>query len=387
MTQIDFTALDFSADAAPTAAAAAPVPARLKPLRRRELVEVSEQLSVMLSTGVTVADALSGCGEQAEMDGQAHVAGLLARVTAAVESGDDLSAALAGHPDSFPHVYVALVRAGERGGMMPAMIERAVGYLRDEQEIVGKVRGAMTYPAAMLGFAVVTTVSLLVFVLPRFAALYEGKEDKLPVPTKALMWLSDATVAQWHLILPGVALIAFAAWRWLGGEGGRTWWHGAQLRLPVVGPMYRRLHLSRGLRMLGTLGGAGVNLVDCLEVARDLATNVWFAALWRDVADQIKAGRSVSEPLRNSPLARALVPPAVAQMVRAGESGGRLAEVAERVAVHAERDSEAVGGRGDAVHRAADDRGDGRPDRRHHAGDAPARLHPRPRRRGVRRRE
>ncbi len=310
----------------------------VKRLKRSELIAVSEQLSVMLDAGVQVADALRSCCEQAEMDKQLHVARTLEEVALAVESGDDLSTALSRQGSSFPRVYVALVRAGEKSGLMCSMIQRAVGYLRDEQEILRKVQGAMTYPAIMFAFAMLTTVSLLVFVLPRFTAIYAGKEDRLPLPTKMLMWMSDQLIHQWHFIVPGLLVGGFLGWRWIRSGPGRAWWDGMQLRLPLIGGMYRKLHLSRGLRMMGTLGGAGVQLVDCLETAKELASNVWYAALWQDVADQIRAGRPVSEPLRSSPLARALVPPAVSQMIRAGETGGKLSQVAEKVAGHAERE-------------------------------------------------
>ena len=342
MTQIDFSSLgdptapaDFGA-AGETTRSATP-PRRLR-LKRNELVEVSEQVAVMLDAGVTVADALECCREQAERDEQEAVEFVLRDVAERVTSGSDLSGALSAHPQSFPSVYVALIRAGEKSGLMTQMLQRAVGYLRDEQEILRKVRGAMTYPAIMFAFAMVTTVSLLIFVLPRFTKLYAGKEHLLPTPTKVLIFLSDLLVHQWHLLVPGVGLAAFGAWHWLRGEAGQNWWHATQLRLPMLGPMFRRLHLSRGLRMLGTLGGAGVGLVDCLDTAVELSTNVWYRALWQDVAEQIRAGRPVSEPLRSTPLAEALVPPAVAQMIKAGEAGGQLSRTAEKVALHAERE-------------------------------------------------
>ena len=344
MTQIDFATLgqpDAPPAETPAGRAAISLPyfgRRESRLRRADLLEVSEQVAVMLDAGVRVADAVETCREQAELAGQTDVADVLGRVGRRVENGEPLSDALAHFPESFPSVYVALVRAGEKSGLMTAMLQRAVAYLRDEREILQKVRGAMTYPAIMMAFALCTTVAMLVFVLPRFTGLYAGKEDRLPVPTKILMAVSDGLVGYWWAIAPGVALAALGVWRWLSTDGGREWWHATQLRLPLVGPMYRRLHLSRGLRMLGTLGGAGVGLVDCLDTARELATNVWYAALWQDVADQIRAGRPVSEPLRDGDLGAALVPPSVAQMVRAGEAGGRLSDVSQKIAGHAERE-------------------------------------------------
>ena len=298
-------------------------------LKRAELVQLSSQLSVMLETGVMISEALEGIAEQAD---KPNVKTIVEEVAAAVGRGEDFSTAVGRHPQSFPQMFVALIRASEKGGMLPRMIERANGYLRDEHEILRKVRGALTYPAIMFSFALLTCVFMLAFVLPRFTGLYRGKEHLLPAPTKILLWLSGAITQHWMYLLPGTLLAIFILWQWLRTESGRETWHTVQLRLPLLGPMYRKLHLSRGLRMIGTLAGAGVGLVDCLENAEHLAGNRLYARLWKSVGGRIRQGMPFSEALRNSPL----VPPSVAQMLHSGEKAGRLAMVTERVAEYAE---------------------------------------------------
>lgn len=300
-------------------------------LKRAELVQLSAQLSVMLDTGVTISDALECIAQQADKPNVKHV---VDEIALAVGRGEDLSAAVARQPRSFPRIFVALIRASEKGGMLPRMIDRASGYLRDEQEIVRKVKGALTYPAIMFSFALLTSVFMLAFVLPRFTGLYKGKEHLLPLPTKALLALSGVLTQHWLIWVPAVPAAAFVAWRWLRTEHGREAWHRAQLRLPLLGSMFRKLHLARGLRMIGTLAGAGVSLVDCLENAEQLAGNRLYARLWSDVGSGIRQGKPFSESLRGSPL----VPPAIAQMIHSGESAGKLALVTEKVAEHSERE-------------------------------------------------
>jgi type II secretory pathway component PulF len=114
--------------------------------------------------------------------------------------------------------------------------------------------------------------------------------------------------------------------------GGRRAWHYLQLRIPLLGPMFRKLHLARGLRMVGTMAAAGVNLVDCVNTARDLCGNTYFVDLWDDVRDQLQVGRQLSEPLFASPL----VPKSVAAMISSAEKGGKLAGVLEQVSTYAE---------------------------------------------------
>jgi type IV pilus assembly protein PilC len=283
----------------------------------------------MLETGVTISDALESISRQAE---KPHVKAVLEDVAMAVGRGDDLSTAVGRQPRSFPRIFVALVRASEKGGMLPRMIERANGYLRDEQEIIRKVRGALTYPAIMFTFALMTCIFMLAFILPRFTVLYRGKEHLLPVPTKVLLTLSGVITQHWGYLLIGTAMTGAIAWQWLRSEGGREAWHRLQLRIPLLGPMFRKLHLSRGLRMIGTLAGAGVGLVDCLENAEQLAGNRLYARLWSTAGSRIRQGMPFSESLRSSPL----VPPSISQMLHSGEMAGKLAIVTERVAEHAE---------------------------------------------------
>jgi type IV pilus assembly protein PilC len=300
-------------------------------LKRAELIQLSAQLAVMLETGVTISDALECVGQQAD---KPNVRSVIEQVAAAVGRGDDFSTAVGRQPRSFPRIFVALMRASERSGMLPRMIVRANAYLRDELEIIRRVRGAMTYPAIMLCFALATCVMMLAFVLPRFTVLYKGKEHLLPVPTKVLLAMSSLLTEHWMYLLPGTAAAVLVLWSWLSTESGQEAWHRLQLRLPLAGPMFKKLHLSRGLRLIGTLAGAGVNLVDCLENAEALAGNRLYGRLWNEVGGRIRQGQPFSDALRNSPL----VPPAVAQMLHSGESAGKLSLVMERVAEHSEEE-------------------------------------------------
>jgi len=300
-------------------------------LKRSELLHVSEQLAVMLDTGVSISDALASVIDNCE---NPRIIAVVSVIHGQVEQGDALSTALARQPGSFPQVYRSLIVASEKGGMMAAMIDRATTYLRDEQEIIRKVRGALTYPLVMLGFALSTTIFLLSFVLPRFVVMYRGKEDRLPVPTKVLIGISDVLVNHWTLIVPATLAVAWVIYFWLKSESGRGWWHTTQLHVPLLGGMFRTLHLSRGLRMIGTLAGAGVTLDECVKTAEELSANGHYRQLWGEVSSRIGEGQSFSDPLAAS----SLVSKPVVQMIRAGESSGQLANVTERVAEHAERE-------------------------------------------------
>lgn len=298
-------------------------------IKRDEVIQFSNQLAIMLDTGVTLAEALECCSENA---GRPQVRELLADLTAQVHNGVDLSAALARHPRSFPKIYIALIQASEKSGMMSRLLARATQYLKDEQEILRKVRGALTYPGIMFGFALTTTIFLLVFVMPRFTVIYANKGAALPTPTRLLMSLSNGLVTYWMYIVPSIAAVVFAALLFVRTAQGKVFKDWLSLRIPLIGPMLQKLHLSRGLRTIGTMACAGVALVDCVETAGSLSGNTYFRELWAKVSSQIQNGRPFSEPLRDSPL----VPGSVSRMLASGEKGGKLALVMEQVSSFSE---------------------------------------------------
>jgi type IV pilus assembly protein PilC len=300
-------------------------------ISRAELIQLSTQLAIMSDTGVPLTEALSCMQAQEPTPAMAK---LLLDLSNQVQGGIDFSAALARHPRSFPRLYIALMKASERSGMLSKMLTRANAYLRDEHETVRRVKGALTYPAIMISFAILTTTFLLTFVMPKFTAIYASKGAALPVPTRILMALSNALVSNWPWIVGGVIATTVGGRFYLRTIKGKRQWNWLQLRIPLMGPMFRKLHLSRGMRMIGTMAGAGVGLVDCVATANELCDNIYFRELWDEVSEKIQAGKQMSEPLSQSPL----VPRSIAQMINSGEKGGKLALVMEQVAGFSEQE-------------------------------------------------
>jgi type IV pilus assembly protein PilC len=300
-------------------------------ISRTEVIQLSTQLAIMLETGVTLIEALDCIAAQQT---RPNVKALVEDLSTQVQGGGEFSRALSRHPRSFPRLYVAMIRASEKSGMMSKMMNRAVAYLRDEQDIVRKVKGALTYPAIMFAFALTTTIFLLAFVLPKFTAIYANKGAALPVPTRVLMAASHFVVHHYPVLILGTLFAAAGAYFYVGTPGGARAWHGVQLRIPLVGPMLRKLHLARGMRMIGTMAGAGVTLVDCVTTAHDLCGNLHFRDLWDEVSRKIQTGKQLSDPLFASPL----VPRSVAQMIHSGEKSGKLAAVMEQVSTFAEQE-------------------------------------------------
>lgn len=300
-------------------------------ISRAELIQFSMQLAIMVETGVTLSDALECIAQQTDKPQSKDLVDDLLEI---VRGGQDFSTALQRHPRSFPRLYIALIKASERSGMMSKMLVRATNYLRDEQDIVRRVKGALTYPCILMSFAVLMTVGLLAFVLPKFTAIYAAKAAALPLPTKILMAASDFIVTHYISLPIGIVVTAAGLFLYVRTPGGKQALDYLQLNVPLIGQLFRKMHLSRGLRMIGTMAGAGVTLVDCVNTARDLCGNAHFERLWDTVLEQIKAGRQMSEPL----FASALVPRSIAQMIHSAEKSGKLATVMEQVAGYSENE-------------------------------------------------
>jgi len=296
---------------------------------RADVIQLSTQLAIMLETGVNLTEALDCIAKQSEKPRVRLIVGDLCEQ---LQAGNSFSDALARHPRSFPTLYVALIRASEKSGMMSRLLNRATAYLRDEQETIRKVKGALTYPAIMFGFAITTTTFLLAFVLPRFTAIYANKKAALPGPTRMLMALSDFLINDWMILVAAIATTVVGAMLYGRTSAGGRLFHLIQLHVPLFGKLYRKLHLARGLRMCGTMAGAGVQLMECVKTAHDLCPNSYFRDLWRQAEEQIQSGKQLSEPL----FASSLVPRGVAQMLYSGEKSGKLAMVMEQVSTYAE---------------------------------------------------
>jgi len=210
------------------------------------------------------------------------------------------------------------------------MLERIAGYIGQQLETRKMVIGASIYPAIIGILAVVVTVFLLTFVLPKFYTLFEGKEEVLPFATVFLMGLSKMLMSQWPFILGGVVLAAGALWAALRTEVGMFWLDKMKLTIPILKGMFRSLYITRSLQTLGQLINAGVPMLDTLKITSDITGNQLFSGMWLRVHSSVKQGKKIATPLNDSDL----LPRSVCQMISAGEESGKLGEVLDEISTY-----------------------------------------------------
>lgn len=290
----------------------------------RDILNFTHQLAVMIRAGISLRAAIDGIAEQTE---NPRFQQILVRIKDDVEAGKPFSEALARHPKQFNVLYVNMVRASEMSGSFSQMLDRVAAYLAQQIETRSMVIGALIYPAGIATLAVCVTIFLLTFVLPRFAGIFEGKEEHLPLPTIMLMDLSTFMQVWWWAVVLAIlgaiaGLVAFTRTR-VGG----WWFDHLKLKVPLFRKMFRALYISRSLHTMGQLVNAGVPMLETLKITGDIAGSRLYQRLWGTVHASVEQGKKIAQPLFKS----SLLPRTVVQMIGAGEESGKLGEVLDEI--------------------------------------------------------
>ena len=273
--------------------------------RKDDTVSFCSQIAVMLRTGVTLKESLDTFAEQAA---RPVVAELARAIRDDVCEGEDFSSALAKWPKIFPSLMISLVRAAEASGMLDEMMARVAKDLAKQRKTSRQVKGAMAYPAIMLIVAVLAVTVILTAVMPRFAPLFAMQGDKLPLPTKLLLGLSDFIRFQWMYWAPGFVVLGIAVGYWMKSSMGRHAIDKAKLTLPVLGPMFRHLYVSRFCSTMATLLKAGVPLLDVVRILKDVTSNLCYDAMWKLIEERVSHGVSWLQHSASFNLCRAMSP-------------------------------------------------------------------------------
>lgn len=297
---------------------------------KKEILDFTTQLAVMIRAGISIRQALDGISEQTT---NAKFKRILLDIKSDIESGRQFSEAISKYPKLFGPLYINMVKASEMSGAFARMLDRIAAYLQQELETRKMVVGASIYPGIIATMAIGVTVFLLTFVLPRFAGVFEGKEHALPTPTKFLMSISGFMTEYWWAILLLAAGVVAGVVLFVRTELGGFWWDRLKLVMPIAKRMFRALYISRSLHTMGELLNAGVPMLDTLAITGDISGNRLYRRMWRNVHTSVQQGRKIQTQLGKS----SLLPKSVVQMIAAGEDSGKLGEVLAEVSEYYHR--------------------------------------------------
>jgi type IV pilus assembly protein PilC len=255
---------------------------------------------------------------------------IIAELSDAIEGGASYAEALAKHPKTFSALYINMVKAGELSGALDITLKRLAEFMEKAQRIRGKVAAALFYPGAVLLVAGVILVLMMTFVVPRFQDVFTGLLNNKPMPAFTLLVLQISQVVKNNFV--GSMLTVAGSWflLWLGLRtgAGRLLWDNLKLRIPALGPVFRKLAIARMTRTFGTLMGSGVPVLQALAIIQRTTGNVVIGNVVARIHEAVKEGEAIAPTLKGS----GVFPPMVAGMVDVGEQTGSLPEMLMKVA-------------------------------------------------------
>ncbi len=296
-----------------------------KSVKPEDLVVFSRQLSTMVDAGIPILQALDALQEQIT---QAYFQSVVIAVRDDIQLGSSLSAAFAKHPKAFDTLFVNMVKVGETGGVLSSILDRISSYLEKTLKLKRKVKSALIYPSVVIFMAVVITVILLVKVVPTFASIYDSFDSELPAMTQMLINVSDLLKHNLLYLLGGLVLFGILVTRGYHTDRGREIIDRVSLRVPIFGPLIRKVAISRFSRTLATLLQTGVPILESLDIVGRTSGNRVVENVIVNVKNNVREGESIATPLVKS----GVFPPMVTRMISIGEKSGQLEKMLGKIA-------------------------------------------------------
>lgn len=311
------------------------IPGFQRRIKLKELSVMSRQMATMIGAGLSLLRTLNILSEQTESK---LLAEILSQIRDDVETGVSTSDAFAKHPVVFPPLMISMIRAGETGGFLEGALESIAVNFEKEVRLRGKIKSAMTYPVIVLIMALISVVSMLIFIVPVFQKMFDSLGGKLPLPTMMLVYMSKAMV--WIGPLMTISFIVFAIW-WpknKNTERVRKFLDPLKLKLPIFGPLLKKIAVARFSRNFSDMIGAGVPILRALQIVGETSGNWVIEESLRKVAESVRNGHSLSSPLSDQPV----FPPMVTQMIAVGEDAGSLETMLDKIADFYDQEVEAA---------------------------------------------
>ena len=301
------------------------VPFLKQKVKQKEIVIFSRQFSTMINAGLPIVQCLEMLGSQ---EPNKTFKKIIISLKEDIEGGATLSEAMKKYPNIFDELYVNLVSAGEAGGILDKILSRLSTYLEKAMKLKAKVKGAMTYPAAVLGISIAVVALLLLKVIPVFEDMFKGMGRELPGPTQFLIDASNFTQSYFLFMVAGVVALILLFRRYYKTESGRLKVDTLILKAPVFGPLLKKVAVAKFSRTLSTMMSSGVPIIEGLDIVSKTAGNKVIENALVETKKCISEGKTIAEPLGES----GIFPSMVVQMIAVGENTGALDSMLAKIA-------------------------------------------------------
>lgn len=309
-----------------TAAANSAQPAgRQRRVKINDMATFNRQLADLLSSGIPLVKALSVIQNQTN---NPTLQQIIQQVTQDVSGGDSLAGAMSRHPKVFNKLFVAMVKAGEAGGLLDQVLQRLADFAEAEAETRSKIKSALAYPVVMVFAGMGAVVVLMTVVMPKIMTIYEDLNQELPATTVILISVSKFLQNYWYVVFGALLVAGAVFWRALKTKEGKRALDGFLVKVPVLGPMIVKKEIANFARTLGSLLHNGVSILPALDITHGVLTNQIVADEVATIPENVTQGEGVAAPLRKS----TVFPPVVVNMMAIGEETGRLDNVLIKVA-------------------------------------------------------
>jgi type IV pilus assembly protein PilC len=304
-------------------------------IKLKDLAIMARQMATMISAGLSLIRTLSILADQTENTALAKV---LAHVRGDVEAGSALSASMAKHTAVFPPLMINMIRAGEVGGFLEQSLVSIAENYEAEVKLRAKIKSAMTYPVVVFIMAIIGVIAMLLFIVPVFQTMFAELGGTLPLPTLILVYLSK--IMRWLAPVLVVAFIAFSVWwgRHKNDEDVRRRIDPLKLRLPVFGRLFQKVAIARFSRNFGTMLGAGVPILQALDIVGETSGNWTIEHAVKEVEESLRNGESLAGPLARHDV----FPPMVVQMMAVGEDAGAMEQMLAKISEFYDQEVEAT---------------------------------------------
>lgn len=291
----------------------------------QDLALATRQLSTLVSADLPIVECLTALIEQVDRE---RLKRTLSQIREQVNQGSSLADAMVEHSRLFGELYINMVRAGEASGALDIVLLRLAEYTEGAARLRSRVRSALTYPLVMVFVGGAILMFLLAYVVPKLTRIFVESKQVLPLPTRALMFLSDFTASWWWLMLIVIAALVFSFRAYVRTPAGRIWADRTSLALPVFGKVKQKIAIARFARTLSTLLKSGISLLPSLDIVKNVVENVVVSKAIEEARDAIREGQSIAPPLKKS----GVFPPLIVHMIAVGEKSGQLEAMLSKAA-------------------------------------------------------